>query len=130
MDCSRGLCGLLGDMRRDRLSRLYAATDRTAHGAPVAILISSLFFTALHLTKGWATPGMVPIVFGAGVLLGLLAWSSGIAHSRHDRPRRDAHWAVRLLVDRNRRRLHRAAHHRDGRGSAFPHRLRRVPDLA
>jgi membrane protease YdiL (CAAX protease family) len=47
------------------------------HGAPVAILISSLFFMALHLTKTWATPGMVPIVFGAGVLLGLLAWSSG-----------------------------------------------------
>ena len=47
------------------------------HGAPVAILISSLFFMALHLTKAWATPGMVPIVFGAGVLLGLLAWSSG-----------------------------------------------------
>ncbi len=47
------------------------------HGAPVAILISSLFFMALHLTKAWATPGMVPIVFAAGVLLGLLAWSSG-----------------------------------------------------
>jgi membrane protease YdiL (CAAX protease family) len=47
------------------------------HGAPVAILISSLFFTAVHLTKGWAMAGMVPIVFGAGVLLGLLAWSSG-----------------------------------------------------
>lgn len=47
------------------------------HGAPVAILISSLFFMALHLTKAWATPAMVPIVFGAGVLLGLLAWSSG-----------------------------------------------------
>ena len=47
------------------------------HGASVAILISSLFFMALHLTKAWATPGMVPIVFGAGVLLGLLAWSSG-----------------------------------------------------
>ena len=47
------------------------------HGAPVAILISSLFFTAVHLTKGWATLGMVPIVFAAGVLLGLLAWSSG-----------------------------------------------------
>jgi len=46
------------------------------HGAPVAILISSLFFMALHLTKAWATSGMVPIVFGAGVLLGLLAWSS------------------------------------------------------
>jgi membrane protease YdiL (CAAX protease family) len=43
------------------------------HGAPVAILISSLFFMALHLNKAWATPGMVPIVFGAGVLLGLPA---------------------------------------------------------
>jgi membrane protease YdiL (CAAX protease family) len=47
------------------------------HGATTAILISSLFFTALHLTKGWATIGMVPIVFGAGVLLGLLAYASG-----------------------------------------------------
>ena len=45
-------------------------------GARVAILISSLFFTAIHLTKGWAMAGMVPIVFGAGILLGLLAWSS------------------------------------------------------
>ena len=47
------------------------------HGAPTAILVSSVFFMLLHLTKGWATVGMVPIVFGAGVLLGLLAWSSG-----------------------------------------------------
>jgi CAAX amino terminal protease family. len=47
------------------------------HGAPAAILISSSFFVALHLTRAWATPGMIPIVFGAGVLLGLLAWSSG-----------------------------------------------------
>jgi membrane protease YdiL (CAAX protease family) len=47
------------------------------HGAPLAILISSIFFMLLHLTKGWATVGMVPIVFGAGILLGLLAWSSG-----------------------------------------------------
>jgi len=47
------------------------------HGAPVAVLTSSLFFTALHLTKAWAMAGMVPIVFGAGVLLGLLAWYSG-----------------------------------------------------
>lgn len=46
------------------------------HGAPVAILLSSLFFMALHLSKAWAIPGMIPIVFGAGVLLGLLAWSS------------------------------------------------------
>jgi membrane protease YdiL (CAAX protease family) len=47
------------------------------HGAPIAILISSLFFTAVHLTKAWASLGMVPIVLGAGILLGLLAWSSG-----------------------------------------------------
>jgi membrane protease YdiL (CAAX protease family) len=47
------------------------------HGAPTAILVSSAFFMLLHLTKGWAILGMVPIVFIAGVLLGLLAWSSG-----------------------------------------------------
>lgn len=46
------------------------------HGARVAIVISSLFFTVVHLTKSWAMAGMVPIVLGAGVLLGLLAWSS------------------------------------------------------
>lgn len=47
------------------------------HGAPSAILISSAFFTVAHLTKSWASVGMVPIMFGAGVLLGLLAQSSG-----------------------------------------------------
>lgn len=47
------------------------------HGARSAILVSSLFFTLLHLNKAWATLGMVPVVFCAGVLLGLLAWSSG-----------------------------------------------------
>src|SRR6516225_776769 len=46
------------------------------HGASVAIFVSSLFFLALHLTKAWALLGLLPIVFGAGVLLGLLAWSA------------------------------------------------------
>ena len=46
-------------------------------GAPLAILISSSFFMVVHLTKSWAMVGMVPIVFGAGILLGILAWSSG-----------------------------------------------------
>jgi membrane protease YdiL (CAAX protease family) len=46
------------------------------HGVLVAILVSSLFFTLLHLNKGWALMGMVPIVFGAGLLLGTLAWAS------------------------------------------------------
>ena len=47
------------------------------NGVLPAVLISSLFFTAVHLTKAWATLGMIPIVFGAGLLLGLLAWSAG-----------------------------------------------------
>jgi len=67
---SAGICeetGFRGYMQRPIEQR---------HGSQVAILISSLFFTALHLNKAWATPGMLPIVFGAGVLLGLLAWSS------------------------------------------------------
>lgn len=68
---SAGICeetGFRGYMQRPLEQR---------HGAPVAILISSIFFTAIHLSKGWAMVGMVPIVFGAGVLLGILAWSSG-----------------------------------------------------
>jgi membrane protease YdiL (CAAX protease family) len=43
---------------------------------PAAVLTSSILFMALHLTKSWALLGMVPIVFGAGVLLGLIAWSA------------------------------------------------------
>jgi len=46
------------------------------HGVSVAVLISSLFFLALHLTKAWALLGIVPIVFGAAVLLSLIAWSA------------------------------------------------------
>ena len=67
---SAGICeetGFRGYMQRPIEQR---------HGATVAIVISSVFFTALHLTKDWATIGMVPIVFGAAVLLGLLARAS------------------------------------------------------
>lgn len=46
------------------------------HGESAAVVISSFFFTALHLTKAWALLGMIPIVFGAGILLGSLAWSA------------------------------------------------------
>ena len=46
------------------------------HGVLVAVLISSLLFMALHLNQAWATLGIVPIVFGAGLMLGILAWSS------------------------------------------------------
>jgi membrane protease YdiL (CAAX protease family) len=68
---SAGICeeiGFRGYMQRPIEQR---------HGAPNAILVSSLFFTLLHLNMTWATLGMVPIVFLAGVLLGLMAWSSG-----------------------------------------------------
>jgi membrane protease YdiL (CAAX protease family) len=46
------------------------------NGVVPAVLISSLFFMAVHLTKAWAILGMIPILFGAGLLLGLLAWSA------------------------------------------------------
>jgi membrane protease YdiL (CAAX protease family) len=45
-------------------------------GPTSAILISSLLFMLIHLSKSWALLGMVPIVFGAGLLLGLLARAS------------------------------------------------------
>jgi membrane protease YdiL (CAAX protease family) len=68
---SAGICeetGFRGYMQRPmELSR----------GAPVAILNSSLFFTLLHLMKGWALAEMIPIIFCAGLLLGSLALSSG-----------------------------------------------------
>ncbi|MDP9007304.1 MAG: CPBP family intramembrane metalloprotease [Pseudomonadota bacterium] len=47
------------------------------HGPVVAILTSSLFFTLIHLTKDWALIGMIPIILGAGLLLGTLARASG-----------------------------------------------------
>jgi membrane protease YdiL (CAAX protease family) len=47
------------------------------HGPTIAIMISSLVFMLLHLTKSWSLVGMVPIVFGAGLLLGTLARASG-----------------------------------------------------
>jgi membrane protease YdiL (CAAX protease family) len=68
---SAGVCeeiGFRGYMQRPIEER---------HGALVAILVSSVLFTLLHLTKGWALLGMVPIVFGAGLLLGALARASG-----------------------------------------------------
>jgi membrane protease YdiL (CAAX protease family) len=68
---SAGVCeetGFRGYMQRPIENR---------HGAVAAILISSLFFMLLHLTKDWALIGMVPIVLLAGILLGTLAWASG-----------------------------------------------------
>src|ERR1700744_683078 len=68
---SAGVCeetGFRGYMQRPIENR---------NGPVVAILISSFFFMLLHLTKDWALIGMVPIVFGAGILLGSLARACG-----------------------------------------------------
>jgi membrane protease YdiL (CAAX protease family) len=67
---SAGICeetGFRGYMQRPIEKR---------HGAVIAISVSTIFFTLVHLNKSWSLAGMVPIVFGAGLLLGLLAWSS------------------------------------------------------
>jgi membrane protease YdiL (CAAX protease family) len=68
---SAGVCeemGFRGYMQRPLETRF---------GPTPAILISALMFTLLHLNKSWALLGMTPIVFGAGVLLGMLARVSG-----------------------------------------------------
>jgi membrane protease YdiL (CAAX protease family) len=68
---SAGICeetGFRGYMQRPIEKR---------HGAAIAILISSLFFMLVHLSKDWSVVGMMPIIFGAGILLGTLAWASG-----------------------------------------------------
>jgi membrane protease YdiL (CAAX protease family) len=68
---SAGVCeetGFRGYMQRPIENR---------HGPFVAILISSLLFMLIHLTKDWSLIGMVSIIFGAGLLLGTMAWASG-----------------------------------------------------
>lgn len=58
--------------------RGYLQRPIESMGRPtLAILVSSIFFTLVHLQKSWSLLAMVPIVFGAGVLLGSLARASG-----------------------------------------------------
>jgi membrane protease YdiL (CAAX protease family) len=46
------------------------------YGPVVAIVATSIFFTLIHLSHRWALP-ILPHIFFASVLLGLLAWRSG-----------------------------------------------------
>jgi membrane protease YdiL (CAAX protease family) len=46
------------------------------YGPFAAIFLSSLLFTIVHLSKAWAG-GIVPQIFFAGVLLGILAYKTG-----------------------------------------------------
>jgi membrane protease YdiL (CAAX protease family) len=64
---SAGVCeemGFRGYMQRPIENR---------HGPWLAIAISALMFTLIHLNKSWALMAMTPIVLGAGVMLGVLA---------------------------------------------------------
>jgi membrane protease YdiL (CAAX protease family) len=68
---SAGICeetGFRGYMQRPL---------ETRYSPRAAILISAFFFTIVHLNKGWELAGMVLITFMGGILLGLIAWSSG-----------------------------------------------------
>jgi len=68
---SSGVCeemGFRGYMQRPIENR---------HGPVVAILVSSIFFTLVHLNKSWSLMAMTPIIFGAGLLLGAMARASG-----------------------------------------------------
>ena len=67
---SAGVCeemGFRGYMQRPIENR---------HGATTAILVSSLVFTLIHLNKSWSLAAMTPIVFMAGLMLGVLARAS------------------------------------------------------
>jgi len=46
------------------------------YGPRIAIIATSIFFTLIHLSHRWAAP-ILPQIFFASVLLGLLAWRSG-----------------------------------------------------
>ena len=46
------------------------------YGPVTAIVITSILFTLIHLTHTWALP-IVPHIFFASVLLGIIAWKSG-----------------------------------------------------
>jgi membrane protease YdiL (CAAX protease family) len=67
---SAGVCeetGFRGYMQRPIEAR---------HGPGIAIAISATLFTLIHMNKDWLIPGMAPLVLGAGLLLGLIAWAS------------------------------------------------------
>jgi len=46
------------------------------YGPKTAIILTSILFTLIHLSHRWAAP-ILPQIFFASVLLGLLAWRSG-----------------------------------------------------
>jgi membrane protease YdiL (CAAX protease family) len=59
------------------------------YGPVLAVIVTSVIFTLIHLTKTWAHP-ILPHIFSASVLLGILAYKSGslipgiIGHSLPD----------------------------------------------
>jgi membrane protease YdiL (CAAX protease family) len=45
-------------------------------GPLLAIAIAAVLFTLVHFNKDWLTVGLTPVVLGAGLLLGMIAWAS------------------------------------------------------
>ena len=47
-------------------------------GVAVVLVLPSigLLFTLVHFNKDWLTVGLTPVVLGAGLLLGMIAWAS------------------------------------------------------
>jgi hypothetical protein len=105
-------------------------------GVQLAAIVEAIF---LALFLGWARGGGPQSLGFAGNgshriwcrrIAGPSRMVCGIAHSGDHRSFCDGRRAVRLLVDRYRWRIHCASNHRNRCGSAFPHRLLCVCDLA
>lgn len=67
---SAGVCeevGFRGYMQRPLEAR---------YGPTLAIGVSAVLFTLVHMNKDWLVVGLMPIVLMAGLLLGLMAWAA------------------------------------------------------
>src|SRR5258706_10704962 len=115
MDRCSGFRSVRRDLRGDWVPWLYAAADRATSwrvGGDSGVVIFFHGFTS-HQSLGHGRDD------ADCFWRGYAAWTSRVglwlSHSEHDWPRHYGHWAVCLLVDRHRGRLHGATDHRDGR---------------
>src|ERR1700693_2531633 len=118
------------NLRRDWLSSLHAAANRTA-------VWSARFHRDFIIFVHGGTPFEIVGVpwddadcVWCGFTSGPTGLVLGVPHSGNDRTRSDGRWAVRLLVDRHRRYIYRATDRRVGRGRTFHRCLRRIDGSA
>src|SRR6516165_7930583 len=127
---SLGLGHIRRDLRRGRISWLYAAPDRTAARRACCDLnfLTFLHGGAPHERLGNAGNGSHSVWRRRAV--GARRLVLQIAYPRHARPYADGHWIVCLLVDRYRWQLHCAANYRDRHRSTVSRRMLGVHALA